>query len=240
MYSLPNQVERKRWSQFVDGLDDLNRQQRVTAMRFSLLKNHAKFCAAQSTEKICERPWGDKSYLDKLENYGKKLDKQISALNRSYQLTQRGLAYMQSTKNDFSIVVQDGALSDSEIARATYSGDKLPEETELGWIAPIVIAGIGTVIIVVAAAWTAIQQSKTKQKALDVEIQKSTVKAETELAKSPDAFGRYAKYKKDIIKPATGLIDKLLGGGTSTSIMGIGLALIIGFVIFRSVQGQKQ
>ena len=237
MYSLPTSAEKSKWTKFVHGLDQLNRQQRVTSMRFALLKNHIKFCAQQSTEKVCGHRFGSTQYISSLESYGKSLDQQIAALNRAYELSQRGLAFMRSGNSDFSIVVPEGLLSEDQLRRATFVSEDLPSEMEeLGFLAPIIIAGVGAVIIVVSAAWTAIEESRTKQKRLDTEIQKATVLAETTLAKDPDAFGRYKKYRAEVIKPAVGMIDKLLGGGTSKNLLGIGALIVVGLILFKTVQ----
>jgi hypothetical protein len=242
MYKKASPKTEKHWKKFIDDLSEINRKQQVLSIRAQQLNHNIQYCTGQNPEKICPFSWG--SGLTKMNDYSIALDKQVSALNHAYMLTQRGLAFITPSSNDLSIVTPEGVLPDDVIEKASFRSDKLPNETTLdGWFIPVIIvAGTITVVALVTNALTSTKEIEVKQQKLNIQLQKLNTQAHKDMSSNPDIYQNYTDYLKNVKEPTDSIISDILNSGSAKvggGIVAAGLVLIAGYFIFSKLGKNK-
>jgi hypothetical protein len=238
-----NNEQRKQWFIFVNGLKRLNRDFMITRGRALLLSQTIEFYK-DNTEAL-----PPSFQFDKISNYTrafKQFSSQVNALNNAYALTQSGLAALVPSTvftGGLDIVADRDQLTEQQIKNATFNRADFFKDSELG-IAPLIPLLIkGAIVLggalVVLGVTDSITEASVKQKKLDLAIVKAQSEVENDMKDDPQIFKMWTDYKAKTLKTVkAGFLDSIGGGGLG--IAGVGLAIIIGFIIFQKVSGGRK
>lgn len=240
-----NNEQRKQWFTFENGLKVLNRDFMITRGRALLLMQTIEFYK-NNTEAL-----PPSFQFDKIAAYKKAFQQfsgQVRALNNAYSLTQGGFAGLVPSSvftGDLDIIADRDQLSEQQILDATFNRADFFKDSELGFvIAPLIPLLIkGAIVlggaIIAAGITNTITESSVKQKKLDLAIIKAQSEIEKDMSDNPRLFSMWTDYKAKTLKTVkAGFLDSIGGGGLG--IAGVGIALIVGFLIFRNISGGRK
>jgi hypothetical protein len=238
-----NNEQRKQWFTFENGLKRLNRDFMITRGRALLLRQTIEFYKNNTEALPPSFQW------DKIQSYQKafkQFSNQVRALNYAYSLTQSGFAALVPSSvfpGDLDLVADREQLSEQQIQAATFNRVDFFKDSELG-IAPLIPLLIkGAIVLggalVVLGVTNSITESSLKQKKLDLAIVKAQSQIEFDMKDDPQIFRMWTDYKAKTLKTVkAGFLESIGGGGLG--IAGVGLAIIVGFIIFQKVSGGRK
>jgi len=223
-----NKIERSSWIKFVSGLNKLNSVQYSIITRLDRLQYANAFIQQKKLDIALDRSLVNRSRL---------LNSAIVQLNNAHSLIQSGAAFVQNSqkfKNDLDIAIRENTISESLARNATFRRSQIIDEN-LGVVPilmPLVAVGISVIVYgIVDAVTDTIREANQ----LNRDISKEQNLTELKFSKNPSIFKAWTKYKSKIIGAGKEALASTFGGGLG-GMVGIGLALVMGYFLFKMVK----
>lgn len=225
-----NSIERSIWTKFVHDLNRLNAIQYSIIRGLDRLQNTNVFIQQNNVNIVLDKSLIARSRL---------LNNKIVPLNNAQSLIQSGAAFVQNSqkfKNDLDIAIKEKTLSPSMIKNATFRRSQVIDESGLGVVPilmPLVVVGISVIVYGIV---NAITETIREANQLNRDIQSEQKTTELELSKNPSIFKTWTKYKSKILGTDKGGLVSTVFGEDMGGMIGIGLALVVGYFLFKMVK----
>jgi len=222
-------MERLVWTKFVHDLNRLN------AVQYNIIRGLDRL---QSTNVFIQQNNVNITLDKSLIARSRLLNNKIVPLNNAQSLIQSGAAFVQNSqkfKNDLDIAVKEKTLSPSMIKNATFRRSQIIDEN-LGVVPilmPLVVVGISVIVYGIV---NAITETIREANQLNRDIQSEQKTTELELSKNPSIFKTWTKYKSKIMGTDKGGLVSTVFGEDMGGMIGIGLALVVGYFLFKMVK----